>query len=154
MRAGFTSVLKRIGPMALIAGALAAGPASAHVALDSPNGGEQLAVGSTVTIHWHVVIGHTQLDWDLYYSTTGPDGPWIAIALDLPVGNGSTGAAHTYDWTVPDDPSNQVRVRVVQDNSGFDYEDVSDGDLAIVSETLFVDGFESGNTTGWSGVVD
>jgi len=38
----------------------------------------------------------------------------------------------SYDWVVPDTPSNQVRVRVQQDNSGMDYLDISDSDLAIV----------------------
>lgn len=106
---------------------------SAHVALDSPNGGEELEVGSTFTIEWHVVIQHNQLNWDLSYSTSGAGGPWIDIAVDLPVGDPSMGSMHSYEWTVPDDLSDQVRVRVIQDNSSVDYSDLSVDNLSIIS---------------------
>ena len=92
------------------------------------------------------------LNWDLWYSVTGPGGPWIEIAADLPPGDISAGSIHTYDWTVPGLESNQVRVRVRQDNDGTDYEDVSDGDLTI-TEGIFTDGFESGFTDEWSATV-
>lgn len=105
--------------------------ARGHVELDAPNGGEVLPVGSVFTIEWHIVIAHNQLDWDLWYSTTGAAGPWISIAQDLPPGSAEAGSVHTYDWTVPDDPSNQVRIRVRMDNSATDYEDISDADLTI-----------------------
>ena len=110
---------------------LACSPASAHVNLRSPNGGETLTPGAVVTIQWEVGVRHDTLDWDLWYSTTGPDGPWIPIATDLPAGDINGGAQHSFDWTVPNTPSGQVRVRVRQDNSGRDYFDESDDDLAI-----------------------
>ena len=106
---------------------------SAHVALDSPNGGEELEVGSTFTIEWHVVIQHNQLNWDLSYSRSGAGGPWIDIAVDLPVGDPSMASMHSYEWTVPDDVSDQVRVRVIQDNSSVDYSDLSVDNLSIIS---------------------
>ena len=53
--------------------------------------------------------------------------------MDLPPGSPILGSIHTYDWTVPDDPSDQVRVRVRMDNSGKDYYDISNGNLAIGS---------------------
>ena len=109
-----------------------AGEASAHVHLNQPNGGEVFGVGTTVQIEWVVVIQHGTQNWDLTYSTTGASGPWMPIATDLPVGDPTEGVPHTYQWPVPDDVSNTVRVRVCQDNSpGGNYYDVSDGDLEI-----------------------
>ncbi|MCH7903556.1 MAG: hypothetical protein IH944_03205 [Armatimonadetes bacterium] len=127
------SVVKSI---ALLVGMCATvSPAWAHVTLQAPNGGEVLGVGCTVEIRWRIDIQHNQLNWDLWYSTTGSGGPWIAIAMDLPPGSFAVGSIHTYDWTVPDDASNQVRVRVRMDNSGTDYYDISNGDLSIVPPT-------------------
>ena len=108
------------------------GVARAHVALDEPNGGEGLEAGSTFTITWHVIIQHDLQNWDLWYSTTGANGPWIAIAMDLPAGDPSGGSVHTYEWTIPDAVTDRARVRVRQDNSGTDYYDISDGNFAIV----------------------
>ncbi len=110
---------------------LSASPAAGHVILDKPNGGESLGAGSVFTIEWHIQIPHTLLNWDLWYSTTGVDGPWIIIAMNLPPGDPAGGSIHTYDWTVPDDLSDQVRVRVRMDNNGMDYEDISTGNLTI-----------------------
>lgn len=105
-------------------------PALAHVQLDAPNGGERLEVGSVFTIEWHDVIDHGSANYDLWYSTTGPDGPWIEIAVDLARSFAPDG--ETYDWMVLGAPSDEVRVRVRQDNdAGPKYNDVSDGDLAI-----------------------
>ena len=114
---------------------LSSTPAQAHVALDEPNGGEVLEVGTMFTIEWHVVIQHDTINWDLWYSITGADGPWIPIAMDLPPGDITGGAMHAYDWTVPDDPSDEVRVRVRQDNGSVDYEDISDANLTIGTGT-------------------
>ena len=109
---------------------LLSGQVHAHVGLDFPNGGEMLEVGSVAQIAWSDLVSHGPANYDLWYSTTGPDGPWISIALDLPP---SGSDSHSYDWVVPDTPSNQVRVRVQQDNSDVDYLDFSRSDLAIVS---------------------
>ena len=111
--------------------ALFAGQVHAHVALDFPNGGEVLEVGSVTQIQWHDVVEHGPADYDLWYSTTGPEGPWIVIDSDLP-------PSESYDWVVPDTPSDQVRLRVQQDNSGVDYLDISDSDLAIVNPSTIL----------------
>jgi len=108
-----------------------ASPVSAHVDLDSPNGGEVLQVGSTFTITWHIRIRHDLLNWDLWYSATGVDGPFKVIAMDLPPGDDSAGSVHTYDWIVPDDVTTEGRVRVRMDNRGTDYFDISDADFTI-----------------------
>ena len=130
----------------------ASGVAHAHVMLDYPNGGEMIEVGTIAEIEWHVVIQHGTIGWDLWYSINGSGGPWIEIVAGLPPGNTSTGAIHTFGWTVPDVESNQVRVRVRQDNGGVDYVDISDADL-LITVALFKDGFESGDTGGWSNGV-
>ena len=108
-----------------------AGNANGHVTLSDPDGGETLEVGSNFTIRWSVGIPHDIQNWDLWYSTTGAGGPWIDIAVDLPPGNPNPGSIHTFNWTIPDNPSSQIRVRVRQDNSGADYEDISNANLTI-----------------------
>lgn len=118
--------------VASVASLAIANPASAHVVLDLPNGEEELVVGSIYTIQWHIAIAHNLQNWDLWYSTKGPTGPWIPIAMNLPPGSGAVGSAHTYDWVIPDTPSNQVRVRVRMDNSGTDYDDISNNNLSII----------------------
>jgi len=107
--------------------------AEAHVILDWPNGGETLSAGQVVTVQWHIQIAHGQQNWDLWYSNSGPSGPWIPIAMDLPAGATNMGSTHQYNWTVPNDPSTQVRVRVRMDNAGTDYFDISNGNLTIQS---------------------
>jgi hypothetical protein len=105
----------------------------AHVGLLQPNGSEVLTPGQGLIIKWEVILGHDTQNWDLTYSVEGENGPWLEIATDLPVGDPSDGSLHSYFWTVPDNVSYNVRVRVVQDNDvAFDYEDQSDADLAIV----------------------
>ena len=101
---------------------------NAHVVVDSPNGGEILRVGSKYTIRWHIAIQHVLLNWDVWYSTTGANGPWIPLAMDLPA------SARSYEWNVWPTPfvlSNQVPVRVRMDSVGMDYYDISDQDLRI-----------------------
>lgn len=115
--------------IAAILGALIAAPAIAHVVLDAPNGGEILEPGSVFTIVWHDSVYHGPANYDLWYSTTGQDGPWIVIVANITPGGPMS--SYDYEWTVPDTPSDHVRVRVQQDNSDTDYVDISDMDLAI-----------------------
>jgi hypothetical protein len=107
------------------------GQVHAHVALDFPNGGEMLEAGSVAQIVWHDAVTHGPATYDLWYSISGPAGPWIVIDSGLP----RSGLANTtYAWVVPDTSSDQVRIQVLQNNSeGQDYSDVTDSDLAIVS---------------------
>lgn len=141
----------------LFAGVLA-GSASAHVTLLAPSGGEVLTVGETTTVRWRISIQHQLQNWDLHYSVTGANGPWTVIALDLPAGSPAAGSIHTYDWVVPDDVSNQVRVRVRMDNAGANYLGASGSNLSIVpcaSPTTYCstapNSVGSGATIGWVG---
>jgi len=136
---GFSVLSTSLVVLATALVSLAVSPASAHVALDSPNGGEIFYEGETVIIEWHVVIQHDLVNWDLWYSTTGSGGPWTDLAIDLPAGNGSPGSVHTYDWTIPVEAvSDEVWVRVRMDNNGTDYYDVSDGSFSVLPEFALV----------------
>lgn len=87
-------------------------------------------------------------------SSSGVGGPWIPIATDLPPGSTNVGSIHEYTWTVPDDLSSKVRVRVRMDNSGTDYYDVSDSNLAIVPGLgASYCGPAVSNSTGMPGVI-
>jgi len=87
---------------------IVAAPATAHVALDAPNGGEVLDPGTVFTIVWHDSIYHGPANYDLWYSTTGPEGPWISIVRDITPGFQMP--SYSYEWTVPDAPSTRVRL--------------------------------------------
>lgn len=108
-----------------------AASANAHVVLLAPNGGEILQSGSTYMIRWQILVQHNTQGWDLWYSVSGPNGPWVSIASNLPPGNTNMGAMQAYQWTVPFAPSTTVRVRVRQNNARVSYNDVSDSDLTI-----------------------
>ena len=123
----------------ILGGALALGlvtmvsPIMAHVKYDSPDGGQVFTEGDTITIEWHVQVMHNTQNWDLKYSIGSASGPWMDIAVDLPAGDISTGAPHSYDWTIPPEVvSAQVWVRVWQDNSGTDYSDQNDDSFTIL----------------------
>jgi PKD repeat protein len=82
---------------------------------------------------WHDTVNHGPATYDLWYSISGPEGPWIIIDSGL---ERSESTNTTYDWVVPDTPSDQVRLQVLQDNfGGQDYTDISDSDLAIVKSS-------------------
>ena len=119
---------------ALCACTFAAGTAFGHIHLDAPDGGEILTAGSTYSIEWHVLLQHSTQNWDLWYSTTGPDGPWLEIATDLPPGDITPSSPHSYDWLVPSVYTTEARVRVGQDNIGTDYFDISNHNFTIVPE--------------------
>lgn len=101
--------------------------AGAHVNLLYPQGGEEFEVGEIVTIEWEVLIMHNTLNWDLYFSPNGGES-WDVIEMDVPYENLS------YEWTVPNSPTDAGMVRVVQDNQGTDYSDQS-GTFAISGTT-------------------
>ncbi len=91
---------------------------SAHVKLDYPVGGETFTIGTTINIQWHVTIAHNTLNWILYYS---PDGGvnWQTISSDIPPGQ------LNYMWQVPAGATSQGQIRVFQNNSSTDYQDMS-----------------------------
>ena len=92
----------------------------------STNGGEILRVGTEFTIRWSFTHQHVQNGWDLWYSATGANGPWVPIRIGMPVSQLSLA------WTVPDIVTSSLRFRIRQDNTPTSFEDVSDGDASII----------------------
>lgn len=99
----------------------------AHVKLDYPVGGETFSPGQVITIQWEILIHHDTQNWDLYFSKDGGDN-WEVLRADIGVDTLS------YDWTVPAEPGDHNRIRIVQDNTGADYEDISD-DFTILNSS-------------------
>jgi hypothetical protein len=136
---------RRFSLVFAIAVTLLVSTARGHVQLLDPNGGEELQVASMFTIRWKILIAHDLQNWDLWYSIEGSDGPWTPIATDLPPGDDSAGSVHTYDWQVPDDPSDSAWVRVRMDNGSTDYYDVSDNPFSIVAQPCPADFDDDGD---------
>ncbi len=104
----------------------------------SPRGGELLAVGGTHEIEWGSTDDRGVTAVDLYCSTDGGASFPIEIARSLPA-NGRL------IWTVPDTPSDRVRVRVVaRDGDGNETAADSRSDLRIVRARQKVYDFTSG----------
>jgi agmatine deiminase len=101
--------------------------------LRHPRGGAVYEVGETVTIEWISDAVTTINSVDLLLSTNGGD------SFDHTIGSGISNSGE-WQWTVPDLPSAQARVRVVvhdaNGNSGFDQ---SDSNFAIVTEAIVGD---------------
>ncbi len=98
-------------------------PAESHVLLDYPTGGEIFSHGEVITMKWHILIDHEQLDWDLYFSSDGGT-HWQTIAENLPV------EQPEFDYALPDTLTANARVRIVQDNVAADYQ-AENGDFTI-----------------------
>jgi hypothetical protein len=122
---------------ALALGLQSLSPAVAHVELQSPNGGEVLIGGTPFLIEWMPAVApHDTLHWDLWYSTIATDGPWTAIALDLPPGDPTVGSLHFYTWQLPNFTEPAMWVRIRQENDiDEDYEDISENSFSIVTAT-------------------
>lgn len=105
---------------------LFAGKVNAHVRLGNPVGGEVYFPGEVVTITWSIQVEHTQLNWDLYFSTDNGE-TWKVVVQDLSVGK------LQYKWTVPDIETTGGMIRIVQDNEGQDYDDIG-GPFVILGE--------------------
>ena len=99
----------------------------AHVGLDYPQGGETFIVGEIITIQWHIIVPHNQLNWDLFLSLDGGV-TWDTLQLDIPTSNLS------YDWVIPGNFTSQARIQIIQDNVDQNYLDNS-MDFNIVPNT-------------------
>jgi subtilisin family serine protease len=95
------------------------------ITVTSPNGGEELAAGTSQQITWTTsgTIGNLNIQCSTDNGTS-----WEMIAASA-ANDGS------FDWTVPDSPSNQCLVRIaVSDNDG-EPSDTSDATFTITSTT-------------------
>jgi hypothetical protein len=118
---------------ALILSTIITSTSLGHVYLLAPTGNDVLEVDSTYEISWEITIAHTTQNWDLLYSTESQLGPWHDIAINLPVGDNSSGSIHAFDWVIPNMPSETVWVKIVQDNVDGDYDDTNDLPFVIVA---------------------
>lgn len=123
-------------------------PVFSHILVQTPAGGEVLTPGSTVEISWLILVTHDLQGWDVSYSRVSIEGPYVPIALGLPVGNPAAGEIHTLDWTVPlDAVSPNVWIRVRMDNiTDDDLLDFSDESFAVgVAGQFFLRGDSNGD---------
>lgn len=111
-------------------GLLLAIHANAHVNLISPVGGEVFNAGETVNIQWEEVISHNTENWDLFFSGDGGI-TWNPIELDIAEDSLS------YQWVVPDTPTSAGQIRIVMDNVGNDYEDISENFTISSTTSIF-----------------
>ena len=93
-------------------------PSKAHVGLDFPVGGEVFFAGNTINIQWTEIVPHNTENWDLLYSDDNGIS-WDTIFKDLPT------ATLNIDWQLPLEITGQGVIKVIQDNTGQDYEDMS-----------------------------
>jgi hypothetical protein len=126
----------KLGVLAASACLLASQTASAHVAfLAEP--GLVLTPGKTVTLEWVDTIPHDTLGYDLELYTDLNAAPESIVS-----GLGSD--VHSYAWVVPDVVCSDCRLRVLQDNSGADYE----GFLSVqIGNVVLGAGGEAGTDT-------
>jgi len=92
--------------------------------LTSPNGGEEWFIDQVYDITW--TSGGDIPFVDLIYSKDDFVSDIVAIASDIP----NTGS---FEWTIPDDPSETVKVRVTESGGGL--QDDSDDYFTILEET-------------------
>jgi|GEM_PF-6630470 len=97
------------------------------VTVNSPNGGESILYGSTITITWSQSDNNAVSLDSVYYSTNGGS-TWTFIW------GGS--ATTSYNWTVSATPSTQCRIKVIaRDAAGNRTEDVSNNNFTIYEST-------------------
>jgi hypothetical protein len=89
------------------------------VQVTAPNGGETLSSGGTYTIQWETIGDVDSVG--IHYSVNG--GGWLLVVNDLP-------NAGSYSWTVPNNPSTSVNIRVGK-NDTFNGSDVNDDPFTI-----------------------
>lgn len=91
--------------------------------LDSPNGGEAWAIGSSQTISWETYDPGETVTIDLYFSANG-GGAWSKIADNVPNAD--------YTWTVPAAATTTAQIKVeVTDAVGNIAADTSAGNFTI-----------------------
>ncbi len=92
------------------------------VTVTSPNGGENLVIGTNHNITW--TSGGIPSHYELYYSTDD-------FATQTPINTTVSGALTSYSWTIPNNASSTMKVKVVAVGAGGAElgQDVSDGNF-------------------------
>jgi hypothetical protein len=101
---------------------------SAYLTLSSPTGGEELNVGSTHTITWssQAIESDTGLV-SIDYSTDGGS-TYAAVAENI-ADDGS------YDWSVPDEPTTEARIKIKSDDFPVIYDTSEDFSIVAIKVT-------------------
>jgi len=106
-----------------------------NMTLTSPNGGEQILIGSNYNITWTDNTGLATIKIEL--STNGGS-TWTTVEAGAP-NNGS------YSWTVPNNPSTTCLIRISDPTDGTP-NDVSNGTFTITNPTLVLTAPNGGET--------
>ena len=102
------------------------------VSVLSPDGGENLAIGSTFNVTWSATDDEGVASVDLAYSLDGGSN------FPFPIATGIANSG-SYAWLVPNAPSSTVRVRVTaRDIDANAADDASDLDFTIACPTITV----------------
>jgi hypothetical protein len=100
-----------------------------HVNLLNPEAGDTFKTDNQISVEWEIYIDHGPCTWELYYSPDGGN-TWDTVAT------GIDKSTTSYLWTLPDKPTENARIRVVQNNKDFrNTEDESD-DFTISQKTV------------------
>jgi len=91
---------------------------AANVQITNPIGGETFIQNDIVNVQWEFDIGQSPLNFDLLFSEDGGVN-WDTLQANIPAGTLS------YQWTVPAIATTLGRIKIVLDNAGNDYEDMS-----------------------------
>jgi exosome complex RNA-binding protein Rrp42 (RNase PH superfamily) len=94
------------------------------ITVTAPNGGEGLMIDSTYEITWHSTDTINLVDIE-YSKDNGSN--WIIIAVSFPNNNNGS-----YNWTVPNTPSDKCLIRVRANDSDKGPWDVSDATFSII----------------------
>ncbi len=99
-------------------------PSTPGIRVIAPNGGEQLTAGTGFTITWSAA--NSRREARIEYSVNNGQ-TWTEIT-------GSSENNGKYDWTVPDEPSDNCLVRISE--AGGQPSDTSDGPFSIVQPSV------------------
>lgn len=105
------------------------GTSAASISIISPNGGEIWQAGSTQNITWTAT---GLISVALSYKTS-PGSSWVNIAQGVPASSG------TYAWTIPNTPTTEARVRILDESAGI-VVDSSDGVFTILGPNTVPEG--------------
>ncbi len=105
------------------------GTTAASISVIAPNGGELWRAGTTETISWTA----TALTTVAISYKTAPAASWQTIAQGVAASSGS------YAWVVPNTPTTEARVRVMDETSGT-VVDSSDGLFTILGPNAVAEG--------------
>jgi photosystem II stability/assembly factor-like uncharacterized protein len=105
------------------------GTTAASISVIAPNGGETWRAGTTENITWTATALTTVA---LSYKTS-PTASWQNIAQGVPASSG------TYAWLIPNSPTTQARVRIMDEITGT-IVDSSDGFFTILGPNAVAEG--------------